>query len=107
MAWKVSVKESVLDDLRYFGRSTGRLILATAQERLAANPLEVCRHMKTMRPNRIAQRELRLFGKYRVLFRLDATEREVTIIIVGEKRGEALFVRGEEFTAHHESDSAD
>ena len=106
MAWDVSLKESVMDDLRYFGRAEGRLILATALERLAANPLEQSRHMKTLRPNRTAQRELRLFGKYRVLFNVDATKRQVTIAVVGDKRGEALFVRGEEFTAH-ESDSAD
>ncbi len=26
------------------------------------------------------------------------------IVLVGEKRGELLIVRGEEYTAHHESD---
>jgi len=33
--------------------------------------------------------------------------REVTIVLVGEKRGETLVVRGEEFTAHHEIDPAE
>ncbi len=96
-----------MDDLRHFGRAEGRKILTTALERLAVNPLEQSRHIKSLRPNRIAKRELRLFGKYRVLFNFNVTEREVTIAVVGEKRGEALFVRGEEFTAHHESDFAD
>ena len=59
--------------------------------------------MKTLRLNPVAQRELRLFGKYRVLFNVDRESREVTIIMVGEKRGNSLFVRGREFTAHHES----
>ena len=31
----------------------------------------------------------------------------VTIIWVGEKRGDALFVRGQEYAAHHESDSTE
>jgi len=60
--------------------------------------------MKTLRPNPVAQRELRLFGKYRVLFNVAQEEEVVTIISVGEKRGSALLVRGQEFTAHHESD---
>ena len=107
MAWNVVLKESVMDDLRHFGRAEGRLILTTAQKRLASNPLEQSRSMKTLRPNRVAQRELRLFGKFRVLFNVEATGRKVTISVVGEKRGDALFVRGEEFTAHHESDPAD
>ena len=33
--------------------------------------------------------------------------RLVTIVLVGEKRGEALIVQGEEFTEHHESDPAE
>ena len=63
--------------------------------------------MKTLRPNRVAQRELRLFGRYRVLFNLNEEDCEVTIVLVGEKRGDSLIVRGEEFTDHHESDSVE
>jgi hypothetical protein len=32
---------------------------------------------------------------------------EVAIILVGEKRGNALLVCGQEFTAHHESNPAE
>ena len=63
--------------------------------------------MKTLRPDPIAQHELRLFGKYRILFNVDVKAREVTIILVGEKRGNALIVQGEEFTEHHESDTTE
>jgi hypothetical protein len=59
--------------------------------------------MKTLRPNAVAQRDLRLFGKYRVLFRTDEEAQEVTIVLIGGKRGNALFVQGEEFTEHHEN----
>jgi hypothetical protein len=47
-----------------------------------------------------------LFGKYRALFNIDPAHALVTIILVGEKRGEALIVQGERFTAH-ESDPAE
>ena len=63
--------------------------------------------MKTLRPNPVARRELQLLGKYRVLFNVDEGNEDMMIILVGEKRGNSLYVRGQEFTAHHESDSAE
>lgn len=100
------VKETVLDDVRWFGRKEGRLLLEEAEQRLSENPLAATHHMKTLRPNPVAQRELRLFGKYRVLYNVDADTAEVTILLIGEKRGDALFVQGEEFVAH-EGDTAE
>ncbi len=105
MRWTVILKESVIDDLRWLGRKEARLLLKAAETHLSAEPLAETRNLKTLRPNPVAQRELRLFGKYRVLFNVNGETRQVTIVLVGEKRGNALFVRGEEFKAHHESDS--
>jgi mRNA-degrading endonuclease RelE of RelBE toxin-antitoxin system len=105
--WTVSFKESVIGDLRWFGKKTGRLLLDEAERELAADPLAASRNMKTLRPNPVAHRELRLHRKYRVLFNVDEDTRQVTIVLVGEKRGQSLIVRGEEFTAHHESDPAE
>ena len=62
--------------------------------------------MKTLRPNPIAQRELRLFGKYRLLFNVDEDARCAVVVLVGEKRGNVLLVQGKEFREHHESDFA-
>ncbi len=106
MSWTVELKESVIDDLRWFGKKDGRMLLREAEQQLAADPLLESRNMKTLRSNPVAERELRLFGKYRVLFNVDEKNEEVTIILVGEKRGNSLFVQGEEFTGH-ESDTAE
>jgi mRNA-degrading endonuclease RelE of RelBE toxin-antitoxin system len=107
MPWHVTLKESVIDDLRWFGRKEGRHILRRAEELLSADPLAESRNLKSLRLNPVAQRELRLSGKYRVLFNVDAEATMVTIVLVGEKRGNSLFVQGEEFTGHHESHSAE
>jgi mRNA-degrading endonuclease RelE of RelBE toxin-antitoxin system len=104
MEWSVVLKESVLDDLRWCGKKSGRQILKEAVSRLEEDPLAETRQMKSLRPKRIAGRELRLFGKYRVLFQVDEPARIVTIDLVGEKRGEALLVQGKEFREHHEND---
>ena len=107
MSWTVTLKESVIGDLRWFGRKDGRILLDEAEARLEADPLEESRSMKTLRPNPVAKRELRLFGKYRLLFNVDEEEGVVTVILVDERRGSVLLARGQESTAHHESNSAE
>ena len=105
MAWHVEIMPSALDDLRWFGRKVGRILLQMAEAILSGNPLAESKNLKTLRPNPVAERELRLSGKYRVLFNVDAVKEIVTIVMVGEKRKNSLFVQGQEFT-DHESDPA-
>jgi mRNA-degrading endonuclease RelE of RelBE toxin-antitoxin system len=99
-AWTVSLRESVVDDLRALGGKQGRAVLKEATARLSSNPLATTRHIKSLRAHPVAHRELRLFGRYRVLFSLDEAETTVTIVLVGEKRGNSLYVQGKRFTAH-------
>ena len=97
--WTVSLRESVIDDLKALGRKQGRAVLKEAAARLSSDPLTTTRHLKDLRPNPAAHRELRLFGWYRVLFSVDEAEMTVTIVLVGEKRGNSLYVQGKRFTA--------
>jgi len=53
----------VIDDLRWFGKKDGRILLKEVEQRLPADPLTVTQNMKTLRPNPVAQRELRLLRK--------------------------------------------
>ena len=99
-AWTVTLKQSVIDELRALGRKEGRAVLRAAIERLAADPLAQTRNLRTLRPNPVAQRELRLFGRYRVLFTAEQREHVVTIVLAGEKRGESLILQEERFSAH-------
>ena len=107
MAWTVELKESVIEDLRWFGKRDGKHLLKEAIQRLEQDPLLESRQMKTLRPNPVAGRELRLFGKYRVLFHLDSEARVATLVLVGEKRGDTLIVQREEFRGRHEDHSAE
>ena len=106
MAWKVEWKPSAIDDAAWFGKATGRKVFNESERRLSKDPLAESKNQKTLRPNPVAQRELRMLGKYRVLFNVDRSAEIVTIVLVGEKRGETLLVQGEEFTEHHESDTS-
>ena len=104
MAWRIEIKERAVEHFRWFGKRTARKLLKAVLSCLEHDPLADTKNLKTLRPNKIAQRELRLFGKYRVLFSVDKPEHLATVILVGEKRGDRLLVLGEEFRAHHESD---
>ncbi len=107
MAWTVRLRESVIEDFRWFGCKEARRLLGKTEDRLTEDPTAETRNLKTLRPNPVAQRELRLLGKYRVLFDADPEVEVMTIILVGEKRGNQLLVQGEEFPAHHESDPSE
>lgn len=100
MPWDVEIRESVLGDLRWFGRRTAKLLLTLAIAALESDPLAETRNSKTLRPNPVAGRELRLLGEFRVLFDVDEEEHRVTVVLVGEKRGDALVVRGRRYEAH-------
>jgi len=106
MAWTVEIKEAAVEHLLWFGKKTGRKLLAKGLEFLRRDPLAKTKNLKTLRPNPIAERELRLFGKYRILFSVDETAQLVTVILVGEKGGNRLLVAGMEFT-EHESNPAE
>jgi mRNA-degrading endonuclease RelE of RelBE toxin-antitoxin system len=107
MAWTVEVKEAAFGHLQWLGKKNGRKVLKKALERLEQDPLAETKNLKTLRPNPVADRELRLFGIYRVLFSVDEDAKLVTIILVGEKRGNRLLVMGEEFSEHHESNPSE
>ena len=95
-----------MEDLRWLGKKQSRAVLKATNKLLLNDPLAKTKNMKDLRPNPLAERELRLLGKFRVLFNVDTESEIVTLMVVGEKRGNALWVRGEEFTAH-ESDSVE
>src|SRR5437868_12226154 len=85
MRWSVEVKEAAIEHLRWFGKKTARLLLAEAIRILSENPLAESKQLKTLRPNRVAQKELRVWGKYRILFSVNEEDRLIAIIFVGEK----------------------
>lgn len=86
-------------DLRWLGRGNSRWLLKEALKRLEQDPTVETRNMKTLRGNTVAQRELRIHGKYRILFNVDLERRTVTILVVAIKRHNVMYVRGQRFSA--------
>jgi mRNA-degrading endonuclease RelE of RelBE toxin-antitoxin system len=79
-----------------------RIVLGGIELHLRHQPTQETRRIKLLRVNPAASWELRL-GDYRVLYDVAEEERFVNVLVVGEKRGNRLYVLGKENTAH-ESD---
>jgi mRNA-degrading endonuclease RelE of RelBE toxin-antitoxin system len=85
--------------VRWFSAYARRIILDGLEVHLRYQPSQGTRRIKPLRPNPVAEWELRL-GDYRVLYDVDKTQRVVTVQVVGEKKGNRFFVQGQEFSEH-------
>ena len=63
---------------------------------LRHEPRRETRNNKALRPNRLAERELRV-NRFRVFYDIDEGAAWVKIEAIGHKRGNRLYVRGREF----------
>jgi mRNA-degrading endonuclease RelE of RelBE toxin-antitoxin system len=100
--FQIHVTEGAESDLAWFPAYSRRIILDGIEVHLRHQPTVGTRRIKPLRPNPVAGWELRL-GDYRVMYDVDELNRDVTVQVVGEKRGNRLIVKGKEFY-EHESD---
>ena len=84
-------------DLKWFTRFEQTLITDGIVLQLRYEATVETRNRKLMRPNSIAEWELRI-GEFRVLYDVDDSIRVVRIDRIGKKRGSIYFFRGHEET---------
>jgi mRNA-degrading endonuclease RelE of RelBE toxin-antitoxin system len=82
-----------LDALRAFD---ARRVIAEIENQLSQSPATPTRNRKRLRPNRLAEWELRV-GEFRVFYDIIADDVLVRIVAVGTKVGDRLFIHGEEY----------
>ncbi len=85
-----------LEDLRFLRTYDQRRVLASVQEQLRHQTERETRNRKRLRPNELAEWELRI-GIFRVFYDVDEENDLVKIEAVGYKQGNTLFVHGEEY----------
>lgn len=85
-----------IEDLRSYGKRDRKRIMDNIDSCLKHEPGRQTRNNKKMRPNRLAERELRI-DRFRVFYDIDERNALVRIEAVGYKRGNRLYVGGEEF----------
>jgi mRNA-degrading endonuclease RelE of RelBE toxin-antitoxin system len=70
-------------------------MVAAMRAQLSDSPAVETRNRKRLRDNPIARWELRS-GHYQIFYEIDETAWQVTIVVVGHKDHNRLFIRGEE-----------
>jgi len=96
MKFEVKYTEDAIEDLKAFRKYDQTLILDTIDRQLIHQPSVETRNRKRLRPNRVAEWELRI-GRFRVFYDVLDSEQLVKVAAVGYKEGSRLFIHGEEF----------
>ena len=95
--YQIEFTPEALDDLQLFRKPEQKQIIEGIEVQLKHEPQVETRNRKMLRPNEVAEWELRL-GKYRVFYNVHDQVMIVSIGAVGFKIGNLLFIRGEERT---------
>lgn len=94
MAFEVRFAASARRQLKRLSVPERVVLVAAVEAQLQNQPLTETRNRKPLRPNPLAPWELRV-GDLRVFYEVDEPG-VVTVLAIGEKRGNKLYIEGEE-----------
>jgi mRNA-degrading endonuclease RelE of RelBE toxin-antitoxin system len=94
--FEIEFTQDAVDDLRRFRQAEQPMIFDRIGNHLSHEPMVDTRNRKRLRPNSVAEYELRI-GRFRVFYDIDEKAEVVKIETVGYKRGSRLFIRGKEY----------
>jgi mRNA-degrading endonuclease RelE of RelBE toxin-antitoxin system len=100
MPFRVTITEDAEQHFLALSARDQRVLQAAIASRLLHQPTTLTRAIKRLRPNPVAEYDLRA-GDLRVLY--DVEGEEVIVSVVGRKVGNKLIVAGEEFRGHQDS----
>src|SRR5437773_7123736 len=99
MTFRFTITEDTESQMRALPAREQRILEAAVLARLQEQPTTPTRAIKKLRPNPLAEYELRV-GSLRVLYNVEGDE--VVLLVVGRKVGNKLFIEGEEFHGHQD-----
>jgi mRNA-degrading endonuclease RelE of RelBE toxin-antitoxin system len=100
MAYTITITVDADRQLRALPVRDQRILEAAVLSRLQQQPTKPAKSIKRLRPNPLAEFELRA-GDLRVLYNVEG--QEVVLLIVGRKVGNKLIVEGEAFHGHQDN----
>jgi mRNA-degrading endonuclease RelE of RelBE toxin-antitoxin system len=99
MPFRIIITEDADRQFRSLQAREQRILEAAIEARLKHQPTTPTKAIKRLRPNPLAEFELRA-GDLRALYNVEGEE--VVILTVGRKVGNKLIVEGEEFHGHQD-----
>jgi mRNA-degrading endonuclease RelE of RelBE toxin-antitoxin system len=98
LPYQIQLSRRALEHLRSLAAGQRSRVVAHVREQLSHEPTVETRNRKRMKPNLLASWELRL-GELRVYYDVEESpEPQVSIIAIGRKVRERLFIGSEEIT---------
>lgn len=97
MPYAITITDDADRQYRALPMRDQRILEAAILSRLQHQPTTPTKAIKRLRPNPLAEFELRA-GDLRALYNVEGDE--VVVLIVGRKVGNTLIVEGEEFHGH-------
>lgn len=94
--FEIRYTPEAVEDLKQFDRRDQRRVMDQIDLSLRHEPERETRNNKVLRPNQLAERELRI-DRFRVFYDIEEETAIVKIEAIGHKRGNCLYIRGEEF----------
>lgn len=95
--YTISFTPSAREDIRWFRKYDQQRIVAAIEAQLLHEPDVPTQQRKHLRPNQLARWELRA-GQYRIFYDVILESTIVSILAVGYKDGNTLYIRGKEYT---------
>jgi len=94
--FQIDFTPDALEDLQLFRAYEQRQIIEAIETQLPYQPTQITRNRKQLRPNALAEWELRI-DNIRVFYDVDTELSLVKIEAIGYKEGNTLFIHGEEY----------
>ncbi|MBI4559996.1 MAG: type II toxin-antitoxin system RelE/ParE family toxin [Candidatus Hydrogenedentes bacterium] len=93
--YRIEFTDDAKKDLTYFTAFERKAILDQVSAQLGQEPFMLTRNRKVLRENPLAPWVLRI-GKYRVFYQVEKRSSRVSIVAIGFKAHNLLYIRGKE-----------
>lgn len=93
----IDITVDALEDLRFLRKHEQERIFDQIEKQLTYQPTLPTRNRKLLRPNPLAAWELRI-DPFRIFYNIDENKVVVSVVAVGRKEGNHLFIRGVEYS---------
>lgn len=94
--YEIEFTTEAVEDLALLRKYDQQQVVATIEEQLPHQATQETRNRKRLRPNQLAEWELRM-GDNRVFYDVDEQNVVVRVVAIGYKEGNKLFIHGEEY----------
>lgn len=94
--FRIDFTPDAIEDMKIHRKYDRERVVAEIEYQLAHQPDIRTRNRKRLRPNSLAEWELRI-DPFRVFYDVDRDRGSVSIVAVGKKEGNRLIIRGMEF----------